>query len=173
MQILTGIPNWKQVTTTNNNNNGAMAIMTSRGKNTCYAHAHTHTHHNGRERGWMDDRIEYSHRLVLVLYKIRNPHCRQRTGSPPLIKFRAPQSPHRYSTPRIAGIPMAMAEDAGLGFGLAALLPPPPPGGEFILWWMLLLILLLLSTSSSSSRRDDNYYYDYEILKTAACVILW
>ena len=54
---------------------------------------------------------QYSHRFVLVLYKIRNPHCRQRTGSPPFIKFRAPQSPHRYSTPRIIG----MAEE-----------PPPP-----------------------------------------------
>ena len=46
-----------------------------------------------------------SHRLVLVLYKIRNPHWRQRTGSPPLIKFLAPQSPHRYSTPRGSGMP--------------------------------------------------------------------
>lgn len=44
------------------------------------------------------------HLLVLVLYKIRNPHCRHRTGSPPLMTLRAPQSPHRYSTPLIMGI---------------------------------------------------------------------
>ena len=42
------------------------------------------------------------HRLVLVLYKIRNPHCRQRTGSSFFITFFAPQSPQRYSTPLIA-----------------------------------------------------------------------
>ena len=40
------------------------------------------------------------HRLVRILYNIRKPHCRQRTGSPLLILFRAPQSPQRYSTPR-------------------------------------------------------------------------
>ncbi len=43
---------------------------------------------------------EHLHRLVRILYKIRKPHCRQRTGSPALILLRAPQSPHRYSTPR-------------------------------------------------------------------------
>jgi hypothetical protein len=48
------------------------------------------------------------HRLVRILYKIRNPHCRQRTGSLALITLIAPQSPHRYSTPLING-----AADAG------------------------------------------------------------
>ena len=43
---------------------------------------------------------EHLHRLVRILYKIRKPHCRQRTGSPLFILLRAPQSPHRYSTPR-------------------------------------------------------------------------
>ena len=40
-------------------------------------------------------------RFVRILYKMRNPHCLHRTGSPPFITFRAPQSPQRYSTPRI------------------------------------------------------------------------
>ena len=48
----------------------------------------------------------HSHRFVLVLYKIRKPHCRHRTGSPPLIIFRAPQSPHLYSTPLMRGTPV-------------------------------------------------------------------
>jgi len=55
-------------------------------------------------------------RFVRVLYKIRNPHCRQRTGSPPLITFLAPQSPQRYSTPRIIGIPAGVVlESASAG----------------------------------------------------------
>ena len=56
------------------------------------------------------------HRLVRVLYKMRNPHCRQRTGSPPLITLRAPQSPHRYSTPRIMGmaVPPGVVPVAGV-----------------------------------------------------------
>eukprot|EP00568_Trieres_chinensis_P007113 CAMPEP_0183306682 /NCGR_PEP_ID=MMETSP0160_2-20130417/13524_1 /TAXON_ID=2839 ORGANISM="Odontella Sinensis, Strain Grunow 1884" /NCGR_SAMPLE_ID=MMETSP0160_2 /ASSEMBLY_ACC=CAM_ASM_000250 /LENGTH=68 /DNA_ID=CAMNT_0025470121 /DNA_START=520 /DNA_END=722 /DNA_ORIENTATION=+ len=48
---------------------------------------------------------------------MRKPHCRQRTGSPPLITLRAPQSPQRYSTPRMMGIPEGVV--AG----------PDPPGG--------------------------------------------
>ena len=62
------------------------------------------------------------HLLVLVLYKIRKPHWRHRTGSPPLITFLAPQSPHRYSTPLSnetpdveAGIPLAL-DDIFLNF---------------------------------------------------------
>ena len=39
------------------------------------------------------------HLFVRILYKIRNPHWRQRTGSDALIIFFAPQSPQRYSTP--------------------------------------------------------------------------
>ena len=41
------------------------------------------------------------HRFVLILYRMRKPQCRHRTGSLPLIRFRAPQSPHRYSTPEL------------------------------------------------------------------------
>lgn len=56
-------------------------------------------------------------RLVRVLYKIRKPHCRQRTGSPLLIIFFAPQSPQRYSTPLTMGIVVpavaVMADEGG------------------------------------------------------------
>ena len=38
-------------------------------------------------------------RFVLVLYNIRNPQTRQRTGSVGLIRLISLQSPHRYSTP--------------------------------------------------------------------------
>ena len=48
--------------------------------------------------------IGYLRLFVLVLYKIRKPHCLHRTGSPPLITLRAPQSPQRYSTPLKIGI---------------------------------------------------------------------
>ena len=53
------------------------------------------------------------HLFVRVLYKILKPHWRQRTGSPPLIMFRAPQSPQRYSTPRMAGRPVPGVAPAG------------------------------------------------------------
>mmetsp|Transcript_38496 Transcript_38496/g.93310 ORF Transcript_38496/g.93310 Transcript_38496/m.93310 type:complete len:237 (+) Transcript_38496:1317-2027(+) len=43
-------------------------------------------------------------RFVRTLYKIRNPQCRHRTGSPFFMRFRTPQSPQRYSTPLINGI---------------------------------------------------------------------
>lgn len=49
-----------------------------------------------------------SHLLVLVLYKILNPQCRHRTGSPLLIMFLAPQSPQRYSTPLMIGTPVVL-----------------------------------------------------------------
>jgi len=60
-------------------------------------------------------------RFVRILYRIRKPHCLQRTGSPPLIKFLAPQSPHLYSTPRIA-VPR---EDDGVdpGWSMSLMLP--------------------------------------------------
>jgi hypothetical protein len=73
------------------------------------------------------------HRLVRVLYRIRKPHCRHRTGSPPLMRFRAPQSPQRYSTPaRInpAGtpVPEADAADPPGAPGLSI-----PPGGPLLM----------------------------------------
>ena len=58
------------------------------------------------------------HRLVLVLYKIRNPQVRHRTGSPPLIIFLDPQSPHLYSTPRMMGRPEPEAEMEGAGVAI-------------------------------------------------------
>ena len=72
---------------------------------------------------WQREIIENSHRLVRVLQRIRKPHCRQRTGSPPLMTLRAPQSPHRYSTPRMIGMG---AVDVASSAGVAL------PAGVFI-----------------------------------------
>lgn len=55
--------------------------------------------------------VFHLHLLVRVLYRIRKPHWRQRTGSPPLITFFDPQSPHRYSTPRKMGNPAGGADE--------------------------------------------------------------
>ena len=81
-------------------------------------------------------RVPHSRRFVRVLYNIRKPHCRHRTGSPPLIMFLAPQSPHRYSTPRIVGTGggTADAEEEGVGAEGPAALPPPLVDVEFMLF---------------------------------------
>ena len=63
------------------------------------AHTHTHTHAPHTFLNHYNVR-----RFVRTLYKILNPQCRHRTGSPFLMRFRTPQSPQRYSTPLINGI---------------------------------------------------------------------
>jgi hypothetical protein len=80
----------------------------------------------------------HSRRLVRVLYNIRKPHCRHRTGSPPLIMFRAPQSPHRYSTPRIMG----GTPDAEVAEGPAAPLPPMLVDAAFMMFRSLLRVFI-------------------------------
>jgi hypothetical protein len=81
---------------------------------------------------------DFVHRLVRVLYRIRKPHCRHRTGSPPLMRFRAPQSPHRYSTPaRInpAGTPVPEADAAAADPPGAPGLSIPPGGPLLMITW--------------------------------------
>lgn len=52
----------------------------------------------------MNENKHNLHRFVRILYNMRNPHVRQRTGSPPFNIWIAAQSPQRYSTPVRNGI---------------------------------------------------------------------
>ena len=65
-------------------------------------HTHTHTHRTTSTR--THEIAGNVRRFVRTLYKILNPQCRHRTGSPFLMRLRTPQSPQRYSTPFINGI---------------------------------------------------------------------
>jgi len=88
------------------------------------------------------------HRLVRILYRIRNPHCRQRTGSPALIMLRAPQSPQRYSTPR--GTPTGAA---------AAVAVAGAPAGEDMLITIIIhncsyVLEYVVASRSNAKARD-------------------
>jgi len=95
------------------------------------------------------------HLFVLVLYKIRNPHCRHRTGSPPLITLRAPQSPHLYSTPLKMGADEVVVATVPLGVWL--------PGCVlivFAVFWLDLFVLwgytiVKLRSTTQLPRRDE------------------